>query len=189
MEKLPEELKKIKRIKEVFKRRLYFVGILTKYLEEKNIKPVIVGGNALEFYTTGFYSTSDIDIVAPGYEIIGEILEKWGFKKEGRHFYNEELEIAIEIPSSTLEIEEMKHITEVEIDNLRVFIIGIEDLIADRLNAYKWWKSLSDREWAKRLLKQKNFEIDLEYLEKKCKKEEISDVLEELKKEIEDEED
>ncbi|MDD3726325.1 MAG: DUF6036 family nucleotidyltransferase [Candidatus Ratteibacteria bacterium] len=187
MKKLPDEFKKLKRIKEPFKKRLYFTGILTKYLKKEDIKPIIVGGNAVEFYTMGYYSTADIDIIADGYEIIGKVLETWGFKKEGRHWYNEEFEIAIEIPASTLDEDAYDNVTEVEIDNVNVFIIGVEDLIIDRLNAYKWWKSLGDREWAKRLLKLKKNEIRFDYIEKKCKKQEIFDVFVEIKKEIEDE--
>lgn len=187
MRKVPSEFKNLKKIKEPFKKRLYFVGILTKYLSKKKIRPILVGGNALEFYTLGYYSTSDIDIITEGYEIVGEILENWGFKKIGRHWYNEDLEIAIEIPGSTLDEEAYKNIVEIKIRNLKVFIIGIEDLIIDRLNAYKWWKSLSDKEWAKRLLKIEKFDIDFDYLEKKCKKEDILDVYQEVKKEIEDE--
>jgi len=187
MAKLPPEFKKLEKIENPFKKRLYFVGILTKYLIKEGIKPIVVGGHAVEFYTMGYYSTSDIDIVSTGYEKIGNLLEKWGFKKEGRHWYNEKLEIAIEIPSSKLDEEAYNNITEVEIDNLKVFIIGIEDLIVDRLNAYKWWKSLSDREWAKRLLKLKDIKIDFNYIEKKCKREEILDVFEEIKEEVENE--
>lgn len=184
---LPSEFKKLKRIKEPFKRRLYFVGILTKYLKKDKIRPIIVGGNALEFYTMGFYSTNDIDIVSEGYEKIGKLLESWGFKKEGRHWYSEEFEIAIEIPSSFLEEESKKYIIEVEMENLKVYIIGIEDLIVDRLNAYKWWNSISDKEWAKRLIKVKKNEIDFDYLKKRCKNTETMDVLNEINKEIEDE--
>ena len=185
MEKYPKEFERLKKIKTQFKRRLFFVGILTKYLEKEKIKPVVVGGHAVEFYTGGYYSTFDIDIVAEGHEKIGKILENWGFKKEGRHWYNKKFKIAIEIPASFLDKESYSYITEVKIDNLKVYIIGIEDIIIDRLNAYKWWSSQHDREWAKRLLKFKKAEIDFEYLNKKVKKEKIEDVFYEILKEIE----
>jgi len=187
MGKLPKEFERLKKIKNQFKKRLFFVGILTKYLKREKIKPIVVGGHAVEFYTGGYYSTFDIDIIADGYNKIGNILEKWGFKKEGRHWYNEKLQIAIEIPSNFLEPKSYNYITEIKIDNLNVYMIGIEDIIVDRLNAYKWWNSRSDREWAKKLLKIRKEEIDFEYLNKKVKKEKIEDVFNEVLREIENE--
>ncbi|HQP00277.1 MAG TPA: hypothetical protein PL042_06685 [Caldisericia bacterium] len=55
-------LNKLKKIKEPFKNRLFFVGILTEKSKDYNIKPILVGRNAVEFYTLGSYSTEDIDI-------------------------------------------------------------------------------------------------------------------------------
>lgn len=66
MENLQDEFKKLRRIDNDFKRRLYFAGILTKYPGKKKIMPVIVGGHAVEFYTLGSYTTGDIDIVSGG---------------------------------------------------------------------------------------------------------------------------
>ena len=58
-------LKKLLKL-EGWKRKMYFVGILTKALEKFKIRPVVVGGHALEFYTLGGYATGDIDLVCPG---------------------------------------------------------------------------------------------------------------------------
>ena len=38
------------------------MAILTKKIEKKGIKPVIVGEAAVEFYTRDWYSTGDIDL-------------------------------------------------------------------------------------------------------------------------------
>lgn len=37
--------------------------------------------------------------------------------------------------------------TEVEVDGLRVVIIGVEDLLIDRLRAWVHWKSAEDERW------------------------------------------
>ncbi|MCM8821052.1 MAG: UbiD family decarboxylase, partial [Candidatus Omnitrophica bacterium] len=66
MTKLPKEFKRLSEIDNNFKQRLYFVGILTKYLKVKKIRPIVVGGHAVEFYTLGSYTTGDIDIVSEG---------------------------------------------------------------------------------------------------------------------------
>jgi len=73
-------------------------AILTKLLEQNNVKPIIVGGFSVEIYTNRDYSTYDIDIVTSDIVTVANILEKLGFIKEGRHFYHERLKIAIEFP-------------------------------------------------------------------------------------------
>jgi predicted nucleotidyltransferase len=178
------ELERIKEAKDPLTRRLLLMGLLTRVLESKNIKPVIVGGQAVEFYTAGGYATGDIDIVSPGQDEINKVLKELGFTKEGRHWFSEELDILVEVPSSTLTAAQYEKITTVEIDELKVFLIGIEDLIIDRLNASVHWKSADDRVWAKELVLLYKDEIDWEYLEKRASEEKISGAVKELKREM-----
>jgi predicted nucleotidyltransferase len=170
-------LTKAKEIVNPLKKRLFFLGIVTKALEEKGVKPVIVGGCALEFYSTGGYATGDIDIIYYDVEILGKKLETWGFRKEGRHWIHEELDIFIEVPGSCLSVDEKKRITLVEIEGLKVYLIGIEDLIIDRLNAFVHWKSTDDGYWAKELLFIYREKLDMEYLQKRCLEEKTSESL------------
>lgn len=177
-------LAKVKKAKDPLTKRLLFMGLLTRELKKKEVTPIVVGGNAVEFYTTGGYATGDIDIVAPSAPV-DEVLTKWGFKKEGRHWFSEELEIAIEAPSSSLgEGEDYKKILEIEIDGLTVYMIGIEDLIVDRLNAYVHWKSTDDKFWAKELIVIHYAEIDWKYLRKRAVDEKSKKGLDEVKKEL-----
>lgn len=57
--------------------------------------PIVVGGEALEIYTQGSYTTGDIDIKAPK-ELISRVLQNFNFKNVGRHWINEELDIYID---------------------------------------------------------------------------------------------
>ena len=57
------------------KRRLLFMGWLTAELKAYEIEPILVGGNALEFYTLGAYATVDIDLVCPYPEKVDELLQ------------------------------------------------------------------------------------------------------------------
>lgn len=180
---IEEYLEKLKSIESPFKRRIFFVALLSKKLEEKGIYPIIVGGNALEFYTFGSYSTEDIDLVSAGTKEIGEVLRGWNFELIGRHWYNPELEIAIEIPDEYL-AGDYSRLTYVEIENFIARIIGIEDLIIDRLNACVYWKSQQDCEWVKELIALHLDEIDWEYLTFKAREEGTLETLEVLKDEI-----
>ena len=170
MEKLPKEFSHLEEIGSPFKKRLYFAGILTKYLEKKKIKPIVVGGNAVEFYTLGSYATEDLDIVAEGYEEMKTLLEEWGFEKIGRLWVNLKLGIEVDIVSDSL-AGDYTRISEVEVEKTKVYIIGIEDIIIDRLNAWVWWNSEEDGKWAQQILKLHKREIDEKYLEKRAREE------------------
>lgn len=158
---------------------LHIMATITKELSKYGIKPIIVGGTAVEFYTTGGYTTVDIDIVGARHDIIAKVLESCGFIKTiGRHWYNEKYDIAIEIPDNVLD-GSIDKVLEVDIDGEKVYIIGIEDIIIDRLCAYKFWDSKDDGMWAKSMLNIHWDEIDFDYLHKAASEKQISDVLNE----------
>ncbi|TET53830.1 MAG: DNA-binding protein [Actinobacteria bacterium] len=160
-------LDKVKEIEDPFKKRLYFMGVLTKELKKQGVEPVIVGGQAVEFYTAGGYATYDIDIAAPS-EPVGAVLSKWHFQKEGRHWVSVELDISIEAPAFGLESKQLERLTELLIDDLKVFIIGVEDIVLDRLNAYVHWNSKDDLSWAKEIIVNNKKSFDWDYLKKEA---------------------
>ncbi|MEW5692463.1 MAG: hypothetical protein AB1765_04130, partial [Candidatus Hydrogenedentota bacterium] len=84
MNELISLMEKAKRISERFERMLFVLGIITKGLCTKGLKPILIGGCALEFYTYGGYNTMDIDIALPEDEYYNELMKTLGFKKEGR---------------------------------------------------------------------------------------------------------
>jgi hypothetical protein len=74
----------------------------------------------------------------------------------------------VEVPASSLPGEESP-VETVEFEaGLQCTIIGIEDLIIDRLNACKHWKSETDCEMVALLLKRYSADLDWDYLEKKA---------------------
>ena len=162
-------------------RTLYVLAALTLELQKYDIKPILVGGGALEFYTFGSYATHDIDLVADERQLVGEALEKLGFSHEPgfRHWYHEDLDVSIEIPDTTL-AGSYEKATSIDVDEVLVQIISPEDLLIDRLAAYKFWQSLSDGEWAARLYAIHGNNMDLKYLEKRANLEQVLDVLKEV---------
>ncbi len=183
MDDFKSELIKLESVENVLTKRLLFVGMLTRALEPDGVTPVLIGGNAVEYYTAGGYATGDIDIIAP-HEPVDKVLKGWGFKKEGRYWWSEALNIVIEAPSSYLDAEQKERLIEVEIDSYSVFLLGVEDLILDRLNAYVYWNSKDDGLWAKELLVLYKDDIDWSYLESRAGKESVLKALHEMRQEI-----
>lgn len=145
-------------------------AILTCLLEEKNLRPVVVGGLAVEIYTRSDYTTSDIDIILSDREAANTILLALDFVREGRHWYHEKLSISIKIPNDILEDADYDKVIELSLEKgLKVYVIGIEDIILDRLRACVHWKSSSDYEWGRRLLLLHYERLDIPYMTQQAK--------------------
>lgn len=156
------------------------VALITNLLEQKGKgAPVVIGGCALSYYSREVYFTADIDLAYADREALDAVLKDVGFKKQGRYWVNEDLKIAIEAPASVLIGEDSPvEIVELEKD-LQCRIIGIEDLIIDRLCACKYWKSEIDCEMVELLVKRYRGDLDWTYLEKRAALPEV-EILSEL---------
>ena len=173
----------------------YQTGIIAmsylNYLFEKaGITLVIVGGHAVELYTAGHYNTFDVDVIVSSREVAREVLKRTGFvKKYGeRHWYHRELCLPIEIPDDVL-AGSMDKIIEITTEaGFWVYVIGVEDLILDRVRAAVYRGSLYDREWALFLMNAQWNELDFDYLVNESQMEhnfEVYNLVIELKQETE----
>ena len=133
-----------------------------------NKKPILVGGSAVEFYTRGTCKSIDIDLLGDR-ETLVKLLEDMGFSKTGRHwFYTKD--IGIEIVGSSAE---GMRVNEVLHEGKLIRIISIEDLIVDRLNACKHWKSQYDCEQAQVLAGTYWDKLDMDYLKSRMMEEDL----------------
>lgn len=165
-------------------RRLAFVGLLSQACEARRWPaPVVVGGHAVEFWTAGGYSTVDIDLVGAS-EPIGQILESWGFAKHGRHWYDDELGLVVEAPGSRLSASAADRVVEVKARGVIARVLGIDDLIIDRLNACVHWKDEESCDVARTLAVGGAGYIDADYLRARAVEEDVAEELSRLLKEI-----
>ena len=179
---MSDQWREIARISDPLRRTLALVATVTELLADEGVRPILVGGMALQFYTLGGYVTADVDVVASRRDRVGRVLDQLGFKHQPgfRHWIHEELDLAIEIPDEVL-AGSLDRVAEVEVDGKTAYVIGIEDLIVDRLNASKHWHSKLDGEWAQRLLAMYDDEIDHQYLREACEREQTLDALQECR--------
>jgi hypothetical protein len=173
----------IRRIEDPVKRRATFIAILSREMTLRGERvPVVVGGEAVELYTQGSYTTGDIDIKSPHAATVS-ILKGWGFSKKGRTWFNKELDIYVDWVGSSLEEgeEAESRVTTIKVARgLEIRVISIEDLVIDRLNAAKWWGDVDSLMWARVLLnvkKRSKGKIDRAYLKKRAREETVADFL------------
>ena len=146
------------------RRRLIALAILTERLSVDNITPILVGGGAVEFYTAGGYATTDMDLALPACEEVNTAFDELGFEKVGRYWVREDIDLLFEAPAPADLPGEDAPRTVVEIDGMAVTIIGVDDLIMDRLRAWVHWKSSEDKRWTKRLAQLYKDQINWDYL-------------------------
>jgi excisionase family DNA binding protein len=167
-------------VDELVARRLRFVALLTKAVVALGWSaPVVVGGYAVQYYTSGDYRTVDIDMVGAS-EPVAQVLESWGFLREGRHWYDAELKFAIEVPGGQLDPHEAARVFGVRVEGVTAYILGIEDLIIDRLNACVHWNDAESCRWARVMLLTAP-ELDEAYLEERAVAEQVLEKLRELR--------
>jgi hypothetical protein len=182
-EVLRQKLKQGAAITEPLKRRLWVLGVITEALKADGIRPILIGGCALEYYTFGGYATRDIDVAVSDYQRLGEVMDELGFERRGRYWLRSDLEILLEAPAADL-AGETAPLTVVELDDLTCYIIGVEDLIIDRLNGYVHWGWEDDRRWVGRLLVLHADAVDWAYLERRAITEGTVEALAEIGREV-----
>jgi hypothetical protein len=163
-----------------FSKKIKIIAVLTSAIKENlNLTPVVVGGQAVEFYTGGGYATMDVDMVCEtSTKKIGEILEKLGFYRDNKYWIldSNKLDLAVETPSGPLAGADDK-LMELEIGQHTAYFIGIEDIIIDRLNAYVHWNEKWQEEWILGMMVTNYEDIDWEYLNKRAYQERVNDSL------------
>lgn len=168
-------------------RKLRLLAELTRRLLPEGIRPILVGGTAVELYTAGAYATADMDLVVADRSCAAQALAEMGFQPHGRHWFHPGWEIAVEVPDTEL-AGDYHRLLELELsDGSVVFCISIEDLLIDRLNAAVHWRSAEDRRWAKELLREHAARVDWGYLRGRAAQEGTLAQLEELWQEVQDE--
>jgi hypothetical protein len=157
-------------------RKLIFMGYLTKWLARKGVECIIVGGEAVEVYTGGQFTTGDIAIVVSNREKTEQLLAKAGFKERGRIWVSPEYGIAVDIVSSIVAGKTERTRT-IEVSDVTVRLEAIEDLIVGRLVSAKYWKGTYQLDLEQAAVLLANFpDLDKEYLKQRIKEQHVEDI-------------
>ncbi len=177
-----ESLNKLMTIEDETRRRAVFIALLSAEMSNRGAEsPIVVGGEAVELYTQGRYTTGDIDLKGRK-EILEAILMEWDFVKQGRIWVSKDYGIYIDWLGGSLdegaEAESRTNIIALDDDN-EIRVVSMEDLIIDRLCAAKYWNDQDSLMWAKTLMEilGKTGGMDTQYLSVRAEKEQVTDLL------------
>lgn len=175
-----EQVKRLRKEENLFKKSALFAGYLFDILSKKNVDAYLVGGTAVAFYTSGQFTTGDIDITVTDTEKTVKLLQQMGFEKTGRIWLNQKLTLAIDIvdtsPSSKAKARTIL------IERFQIKVVGVEDLIIDRLVAAKYWRNNPkyDIEQATVLFKAYLNSIDKQHINQLAREQHVDDYLQEI---------
>lgn len=172
-----------------FSKKIKIIAVITSAIKENlNLTPVVVGGQAVEFYTGGGYSTMDVDIICEAsIERIANVIERLGFYRENKYWILDSniIDLAVEVPSGPLAGSRDK-LMEVQAGEHTAYFIGAEDIIIDRLNAYVYWNEKWQQEWIIGIIVNNYYDIDWEYLNKNASQKRVTDSLKNMVDKAED---
>jgi hypothetical protein len=157
------------------KRQLLVLAYISKCMREMGSPvPVLIGGCALAYYSREVYFTVNIDLACSNREALDNVLRSAGFVVEGRYWVHHGLNLMVEAPAGSLIGEDApREIVEIG-EGLECCVIGIEDLLIDRMNACVHWNSTQECEMVELLIRMWSKEIEWTYLLERAEKPENS---------------
>ncbi len=155
------------------RKKMLLLGYVTSQLEKKKQSIFLVGGQAVETYTAGQFPTGDIDVTTSDSATTQKVLKSLGFEEIGMIWLNKPLGIAFHIVGYSAP----ERSRTIRIGPYKARIVGVEELILDRLSAAKFWNIPADYEKAKVLYDNFEKQIDKEYLREIAKKKKVVDLL------------
>ncbi|TMI39556.1 hypothetical protein E6H21_08915 [Candidatus Bathyarchaeota archaeon] len=165
-------ISKLRKEPNQLRKKMLLLGYVTSQLEKKKQSIFLVGGQAVETYTAGQFLTGDIDVTTSDSAMTQKVLKSLGFEEIGMIWLNKPLGIAFHIVGHFAP----ERPRTIRIGPYKARIVGVEELILDRLSAAKFWNIPADYERAKVLYDNFEKQIDKDYLRKIAKKK-VDDLL------------
>lgn len=145
--------------------RLFFAVLLRREAEIPADDFYLVGGSALEIYTSGKYTSGDIDVVTHLGKPLHGVLRRWGFENQGRIWHNDELKLVVDLVKPPYTGSAMRTTLFTTPFGV-VRLAAAEDLLVKRLSSAVNWRQPGDFEHAKLLALEFGDKLDWDYIER-----------------------
>ena len=132
---IQDELAQALALENETERKLAVVSLIDERVRRIDWRAIVIGGLAVEFWTHGEYSTTDVDLYLPHGPAVDDLLAELGFQKQGRHWVLPEHDFFLEAPASFPgESEEVYEVT--LRSGYKVLLLSPEDVLIDRLHQF-----------------------------------------------------
>ena len=144
-------------------------AFVCSHLQKHGIEVVLTGGGCVEIYSSGKYSSFDLDFIENipvGGRKLGGVLGKIQFVRKDRYFEHPDTSYFLEFPVGPLAVgaEKPVEISVLEYETGELRALSPTDCVKDRLAAYYHW---NDRECLEQaLLVANSSEVDLTEIER-----------------------
>ena len=142
---------------------------------DEAVRPILVGGAAMELYAEGAYITAELDFVGIVPPPVASDLRKAEFGRLGRHWLHDKESVSIIFHDGTLRKGERA--VEQRFGDYPVLMISPEDLLVDRLASWRHRESPTHGVQAYLLYYLKHGPMDLEHLRKRAVAEDVEPAL------------
>lgn len=163
-------------------RLLFLAALLTSTLRNTRDPTVVVGGSAIEIYTSGKYVSGDLDLVASRREAI-RALEAWGFKSEGRIWWHPDWKLAIDLVGPGYN-GSLNRTQTIQTRFGPVRLAAVEDLLVKRLAEAKHFQRKEALDQAVLLASEYRVKMDGAYLDEFARKQDVLDILQEVDRKL-----
>lgn len=139
LDRLRADLHRAAEIADVTQRTLEVVAVVEEAAAPLGIRPTVVGGMAVYFWTEGdAFATYDIDVVMAVPEQLAEILARLGFarSRDGRHWELPGTEVLLEAPSADLDTSAQVAIVRLP-SGRTARVLSRVDILLDRLDEFQ----------------------------------------------------
>jgi len=141
----------------------------------------IVGGSALEVYTTGDYTSRDVDILAEDPARVEAVLRSWGFRKVGMYWENPEFGSTVQIVGRYDSGSRSRNqIVSTRYGQGR--LASMEDIIWKRVYEARGWNRPAALVEAALLVRRYADRLDWEYIEKQGRANGVEDLVADLRR-------
>lgn len=144
----------------------------------EEVRPVLVGGAAMELYSEGAYITADLDFVGIVPPPVDGDLRKASFRRLGRQWFHDRESVSIIFQGEALR--QGERTSEEIFSDYQILMISPEDLLIDRLAAWRHRESPTHGVQAYLLYHAKHGPMDLEQLRKRAAREKVEPSLDSL---------
>ncbi|MGC9067655.1 MAG: hypothetical protein ACP5GU_00845 [Thermoprotei archaeon] len=159
------------------------LAFINTFLEKHALGKIIISrGFAAEFYSGGGYKTLDVDVIVEGktetVNLLKELLKSIGYIESGR-FYVATLSSLVDKALDIVGVvyDKPKPPIKIKTNEYHVYMIPPEEAIIYALAAAKYWLSVSDFERAVLVYVVQKENLDIEYLKKRAREENVTEYL------------